>query len=322
MDRGNVFSLNGKIETECLSVVGAQYAPIGAVSMTDVDRNLNTLLNFMDRASGAFPGTDLIVAPEACLQGFPQSGWENALLTLEAQQVKALCEKCAELEMWGVFAFLLKSELPGAFTNTAVLVDDKGKIRHTYDKMNPWIPFETSLPGESCTVYDGPKGAKIGLIICADGDYPEIWREAAVNGANVIIRPTHYMDPWQNAWEITNKAGAYFNQVYVVAVNASGTAENENYSCFGRSMILGPDGNIICEGGNGVPSMIKANLYPGIIDAMRKQAVHSAPMYSYDHRGASSRKYAGTGRGTEDYRSYAGTDQEVGSGQIDTKGEQ
>ena len=68
--------------------------------------------------------------------------------------------------------------------------------------------------------------------------------------------------------------------------------------------------------------MIKANLYPGIIDAMRKQAVHSAPMYSYDHRGASSRKYAGTGRGTEDYRSYAGTDQEVGSGQIDTKGEQ
>ena len=71
MDRGNVFSLNGKIETECLSVVGAQYAPIGAVSMTDVDRNLTTLLNFMDRASGAFPGTDLIVAPEACLQGFP-----------------------------------------------------------------------------------------------------------------------------------------------------------------------------------------------------------------------------------------------------------
>ena len=57
-----------------------------------------------------------------------------------------------------------------------------------------------------------------------------MWREAAVQGANVIIRPTHYMDPWQNAWEITNKSGAYFNQIYVVAVNCSGTAENENFS--------------------------------------------------------------------------------------------
>ena len=147
MDRGNVFSLNGKIETECLSVVGAQYAPIGAVSMTDVDRNLNTLLNFMDRASGAFPGTDLIVAPEACLQGFPQSGWENALLTLEAQQVKALCEKCAELEMWGVFAFLLKSELPGAFTNTAVLVDDKG--RPDEDQMGKKVTAKQAISGNA-----------------------------------------------------------------------------------------------------------------------------------------------------------------------------
>ena len=130
------------------------------------------------------------------------------------------------------------------------------------------------------------------------------WREAAVQGANVIIRPIHYMDPWQNAWEITNKSGAYFNQVYVVAVNCSGTAENENFSCFGRSMILGPDGNVICEGANGAPSMIKADLYPGIIDAMRSQAVHSAPMYSYVHRGASSHPYAGRGLDTSDYTAY------------------
>ena len=309
MNRGNVFSLNGKIETECLCVVGAQYAPTGAVCMEDVDKNLEVLISFMERAAGAFPGTDLLVAPEACLQGFPQFGWENALLTMESEQVKKLCEKCRELEMWGVFNFLLKSELPGEFTNTAVLVDDHGKIRHTYQKMNPWIPFETSLPGTECNVCQGPKGSKLGIIICADGDYPEMWREAAVKGANVIVRPTHYMDPWQNAWEITNKAGAYFNQVYVVAVNTSGTAENENYSCFGRSMILGPDGNIICEGANGAPSLIKADLYPGIIDAMRKQAVHSSPMYSYMHRGASSRKYAGTGRNTEDYTSYTGRDE-------------
>ena len=50
--------------------------------------------------------------------------------------------------------------------------------------------------------------------------------------------------------------------------------------------------------------MIKADLYPGIIDAMRSQAVHSAPMYSYVHRGASSHPYAGRGQDTSDYTAY------------------
>ena len=305
MNRGNVFSLNGTITTECLSIVGAQYAPIGAVSLDDVTKNMNELLNCMERAVGAFPGVDIFVAPEACIQGFPQFNWENALLTLEDEQVLQLCNQCKELQIWGVFDFLLHGENPNEFTNTAIIVDDTGTIQHTYQKMNPWIPFETAVPGNSCTVCTGPKGSRLGLIICADGDYPEMWREAAANGANVIIRPTHYMDPWQNAWEISNKAGAYFNQVYVVAINCSGTAVNENYSCFGRSMILGPDGNIICEGANGVASLIKADLYPGIIDTMRLQAVHSSPQYSYMHRGASSRRKPGIGMGTEAYQAYA-----------------
>lgn len=304
MNCGNVFSLNGKIETQCLSVVGVQYAPIGAQCMEEVEENVETLLAFMDRAVGGFPGVDMIVAPEACIQGFPQNGWQNALLTLESSQVNKLVERCKDLEVWGVFNFLIQVE--DGFTNTAIIVNDKGEVVHCYDKMNPWIPFETSIPGDVCTVCEGPKGARLGLIICADGDYPEIWREAAVRGANVIIRPTHYMDPWQNAWDITNRAGAYHNQVYVVAVNCSGTGRNENFSCFGRSMILGPDGNVICEGANGSSSMIKADLYPGIIDAMRNNAVHSSPMYSYVNRGASSKALAGTGKGTSEYQAYKG----------------
>lgn len=89
MNRGNVFGINGKIETECLTVVGAQYAPIGAMGMEEVDRNTDVLLSFMDRASGGFPGFDLFVAPEACVQGFPQFGWEKALLTMTARRLKS-----------------------------------------------------------------------------------------------------------------------------------------------------------------------------------------------------------------------------------------
>ena len=60
MNRGNVFGINGKIETECLTVVGAQYAPIGAMSMEEVDRNTDVLLSFMDRASGVHSGISAV----------------------------------------------------------------------------------------------------------------------------------------------------------------------------------------------------------------------------------------------------------------------
>lgn len=301
---GNLFALNGKIETEALSVVGCQFAPIGAQTLEEVDENINTILEYMERAVAGFPGVDIFVAPEACFQGFPPSGWKDCLLDIDGPQIQRMKDKCKELNIWGVFNPLLKQDDKKCHENMAIIINNEGIIVHKYVKMNPWIPFETMHPGEEVPICEGPKGSKIGIIICADGDYPEMWREAAHKGANVIIRPTHYMDPWSNAWEITNKAGAYFNQVYVVAVNCSGFARNESFSCFGRSMILGPDGNIIVEGSNGNPGLIKADLYPGIIDHMRKQAVHSNPMYSFRHRGGSCPDLGGYGNQNQVYNAY------------------
>ena len=287
MNIGNLFALNGRIETEALSVVGVQYAPIGAQTEEELFENLETLLSYMDQAVSAFPGVDLIVFPEACCQGFAPVNFEEAIITMESPVIGKICDRCKALSVWGVFSMLIWAESRLCYENKTLVINNQGEIVHTYVKMNPWIPFENSRPGTECGICQGPKGSRLGIIICADGDYPEIWREAAFKGANIIIRPTHYMDPWYNAWEITNKAGAYFNQVYVVGVNTSGMPKNETRSCFGRSMILGPDGNIITEGANGAVSLIKADLYPGIIDKMREQAVHSSPLFSFNNPGRS-----------------------------------
>ncbi|MCI8492615.1 nitrilase-related carbon-nitrogen hydrolase [Anaerotruncus colihominis] len=306
MNIGNLFALNGKIETEALSVVGVQFAPIGAQTVGELKENVDTVLNYLDLAVSGFPGVDLVVFPEACFQGFAPVHFEDAIMSLESPHLQQICEKCRALSVWGVFNAMIWADSGRCYENTAIVVNSEGEIVHKYIKMNPWIPFENSRPGTECPVCNGPKGSRIGVIICADGDYPEIWREAAYNGANVIIRPTHYMDPWCNAWEITNKAGAYFNQTYVVGVNCSGLARNEARSCFGRSMILGPDGNIITEACNGGPALIKADLYPGIIDQMRRQAVHSSPMFSFNHRGASCPDFEGRGDVKMRYRAYGG----------------
>lgn len=298
MNIGNLFALNGPITTEVLSVVCVQFAPVGAQTVAELDENTETMLNYLDMAVSAFPGADLVVFPEACFQGFAPVGFDDALLDEDSPQIRRLQDRCRALSVWSVINPLIRSNTGKCFKNMSFIINDRGEIVHRYTKMNPWIPFENAVPGTECTVCSGPKGAKIGVIICADGDYLEIWREAAYRGANVIIRPTHYMDPWYQAWEITNRAGAYFNQVYVVGANCSGLARNEARSCFGRSMILGPDGNIITEACNGGPGLIKADLYPGIIDRMRSQAVHSSPMYSFNHRGASCPDHGGNGDAT------------------------
>ncbi len=303
MNIGNLFSLNGKIETEALSVVGLQHAPAGAQTRDEVRENLEVLLSLLSDAVNGFPGVDLVVAPEACIQGFAPVNYEEAVLEEDCPEIRALCGRCRTLEIWGVFSFLLWADSRRCYENTAFVINDRGEIVHRYVKMNPWAPFENSRPGTECTVCSGPKGSRLGIIICADGDYPEIWREAAYQGANIILRPTHYMDPWRDVWEITNRAGAYCNQVYVVGVNCCGPARNESRSCFGNSMILGPDGNIITQL-SGTPGLIKADLYPGIIDKIHEQAVHSAPLFTFRHRGASCPDLGGEGDQTMRYTAY------------------
>ncbi len=173
---------------------------------------------------------------------------------------------------------------------------------HKYAKMNPWIPTERHYPGWECPVTPGPKGSKIATIVCADGDYPEIWREAAYNGANVIVRITHYMNPWEEAWKLTNRCAAYCNQVYVIGANCYGV----EHACaaFGDSMIINPDGNIITEAPMMCPYVLKADLYPGLVDKLHESSVTNTFLYSFRHRGASCRDFGGHGQTKNQYHAY------------------
>lgn len=302
MNMGATYALNGKIETEAMSVVLAQIAPKSAHTMEDVRFNTNQILEYMDRAAVGFPGFDLIMFPECCFQGMAPVDWLDVAFTLDAEPIQKVRAKCKELGVWGIFdPWVVEGD--GKFIkNMAIIVNDQGEIVHKYVKMNPWLPNEPTVPGTECPVVDGPKGSKIATIICADGDYPEIWREAAVNGANVICRVSHYMAPYDNAWEITNKAGAYCNQAYVLACNSVGI--DECYTYFGDSMAVNPDGTIFGQAPKGIPWLLKVDVYPGIVDKMREQAGAYNFIWQYKHRGASCPDENGIGRDLSDYNAF------------------
>ena len=83
------------------------------------------------------------------------------------------------------------------------------------------------------------------MIICFDGDYPELSRIQAVQGAEVIVRPSALLRS-ADIWELTSRARAYDNHVYVVGANATGV-DPAGVLYFGNSHIVTPIAQIVAK---------------------------------------------------------------------------
>jgi predicted amidohydrolase len=148
---------------------------------------------------------------------------------------------------------------PGHVFNTTCLIGPDGIIAK-YRKVNPWIPWEVHTSPHDLVGYDEPMFpvadtpiGKLGVAICYDWLFPEVLRQLALNGAEILIRVSAYMDPWGTAtpldwWTLVNRTRALENMCYVVAANQA--ASRENYPPFswpGGSMIVDYDGRILSQ---------------------------------------------------------------------------
>ncbi|MDR6988346.1 formamidase [Paenarthrobacter nitroguajacolicus] len=249
---------------------------IAAIQTNPVPNDLEaTWARFEAQAESARklgPDVDVIVVPELLLSApgeflipDPEAETRSAapIPSPLTDRISALARR---LNVWLVPGSLLETD-NGSTYNTAIAVSPQGEIVARYRKLFPWRPFETTTPGDSFVTFDIPGCGRIGLAICFDGSFPEVARQLAWLGAEVIIQPT-LTTTRDRAMEIVmSQANAFANQVYVVNVNGASP------SGVGESVIVDPEGTIM-QHAKGGEEILFAVLDLDRVTQLRRSGTH------------------------------------------------
>lgn len=255
-----------------------------AITPNDVGANINKSIIWLEKAVREHEA-DLVVFPETVTTGYetnltPEELWD---LVDEApgritHDIQAAAKNLGVHVVWPTYR---RAGERGAVYNSAILIGPDGEIIGIYDKTHP-APWERTdgggwvKVGTRADVFETALGT-IGMIICYDGDFPELSRLLAVKGAEIIVRASALQRSY-DIWYITNAARAYDNHVYVVASNLIGPDACGNYG-FGHSMIINPIAWRLAQA-RGTEEIISAKLDP---DPMRYITFGSKSLQTFDH---------------------------------------
>ena len=255
-----------------------------AITPNDVEANIAKSISWLEKAVHEYEA-ELVVFPETVTTGYETGLDAGQLWDLvdgaPGRITQAIQAKAKELGVHVVWPSYRRAGERGMVYNSAILIGSDGEIAGIYDKTHP-APWERQdgggwvLVGDHADVFKTPLG-DIGMIICYDGDFPELSRLLAVKGAEIIIRVSALQRSY-DIWYITNAARAYDNHVYLLASNLIGPDAGGNYG-FGHSMILNPIAWRLAQA-RGTEEIIAARLDP---DPMRYITYGSKSLQNFDH---------------------------------------
>ena len=155
---------------------------------------------------------------------------------LDGPRVTELRQLAADLGIWLVPGSVCERGPEGQLFNTQLVLSPEGELAGYYRKIFPWRPFEPYDPGRPVH-HRGPAGiGRAGLNICYDAWFPEVTRQLAWMGAEVILNVVKTTTPDREQELVLAQANAIVNQVFMVSVNCAGPTGK------GLSIIVDPEG--------------------------------------------------------------------------------
>jgi deaminated glutathione amidase len=231
---------------------------VGAVQLNsteDTARNLETADRLVREAAGR--GADLVVLPEKWSVLGTAEQMTAAAEPLDGRFISWAGETAAELGI-DLVAGSIAERVEGRqkTANTSVHVGPDGEVRAVYRKLHMfdvevdgdvYAESATEEPGDEVVLSELAGGVPLGMTICYDVRFPELYRILAVRGAHVITVPAAFtLATTRDHWEVLLRARAIENQCFVLAPNQIGP-HPPGPRCGGRSMIIDPWGLILAQ---------------------------------------------------------------------------
>jgi formamidase len=227
---------------------------------------------------------DLVVFPEYALHGLSMNTDPALMVSLDGPEVAAFRKACVDNRIWGCFS-IMEANPHGNPWNTGLVIDDQGEIALYYRKLHPWVPVEPWEPGDlGVPVITGPNGCKLALIICHDGMFPEMAREAAYKGAEIMLRTAGYTAPIRDSWRFTNQSNAFCN--LMVTANVCMCGSDGTFDSMGEGMIVNFDGTVLAHGTTGrADEIVTGEVRPDLVREARAGWGVENNIYQLGHRG-------------------------------------
>jgi predicted amidohydrolase len=247
-------------------------------SQDDKQANIAAALDLIDRAAEV--GARLVALPEVWPYLGPDDVNRNQADPIPGPITELLAQRARRhgIYVHGGSIYETRPGDPGMY-NTTVMIDPTGEIIARYSKIHM---FDVVLDGvaeyrESATVTPGDEvvvteidGILVGLAICYDLRFPELFRILALKGAQAIMLPAAFtLTTGKDHWEALIRARAIENGLYMIAPAQWGTHPPGNW-CYGRSMVVDPWGTVMTTASDGV-GIAHATVDPSRVAMVRRQ---------------------------------------------------
>lgn len=205
----------------------------------------------------AADGADLVLLPENCLCLGTNAEMRAAALSLASAELRPLADVARQMSVPVLLGGLKRRLDDGVVRNSAVLFDRLGQVAAVYDKIHLFDAringqtFEASIVEQAGAqpVLVEIAGAAIGVTICYDVRFPELYRRLALAGADILLVPSAFTQTTGLAhWETLLRARAIENGCFVAAsATVRGNDGRDAFETYGHALAVDPWGRVLTD---------------------------------------------------------------------------